>query len=276
MKLGIIGNGFVGNAIYEGLMQDYRVIVYDKDQSRSNNTIEEINETNIIFLCVPTPMNQDGAFDLSILEEAILNLEQNKILIIKSTITPEAAQQLIELFPNQSFVFNPEFLTERTAIEDFKNLTRIVLGGDLEKVNEVQEIYKKVFPNVTYIKTDYKTACFIKYFCNCFFAVKVSIMNEFKQIADQEGADWDVALEGLLASDWVNPMHTQVPGPDGDFGFGGKCFPKDLNAFIEYSNSLGIEPSMLKASWNKNIEVRKNKNWLQIKGAVSNTNRSKK
>lgn len=276
MKIGIVGNGFVGNAIYEGLKQDYRVIVYDKDQSRSDNTMEEINETNIIFLCVPTPMTQDGAFDLSILKEAVLNLEQNKILIIKSTVTPEAAQQMIELFPNQSFVFNPEFLTERTAIEDFKNPTRIVLGGDLEKVNEVQEIYKKVFPNVTYIKTDYKTACFIKYFCNCFFAAKVSIMNEFKQIADQEGADWDIALEGLLTSGWVNPMHTQVPGPDGDLGFGGKCFPKDLNAFIEYSNLLGIEPLMLKASWNKNIEVRKNNNWLQIKGAVSNTNRSKK
>jgi UDPglucose 6-dehydrogenase len=162
-------------------------------------------------------------------------------------------------------------LTERTAVEDFKNPSRIVLGGDKEYVDTIEKLYRKVFPSrlIEIIKTDAKTACFIKYFCNCFFAAKVSLMNEFRQIADISGVDWDVALNGLLSSGWVNPMHTMVPGPDGDFGFGGKCFPKDINAMIKFIESNNVEPVMLKAAWNKNAEIRKNLNWLLIDGAVS-------
>ena len=94
-------------------------------------------------------------------------------------------------------------------------------------------------------------------------------MNEFRQVSDAAGIDWNTALNGLLTSGWVNPMHTLVPGPDGDYGFGGKCFPKDINAFMSYCRNLGIDPKMLQAAWNKNLEVRKNSNWLQIDGAVS-------
>lgn len=267
-KIGLIGNGFVGNAINEGMKDFYDIEIYDIDSSKCHNTLNEVSKNNIIFICVPTPIDQDGKFVLDFLETAIEKLSNNKILIIKSTITPAAADKLVNMFPNQNLVFNPEFLTERTAVEDFKNQKRIVLGGAKSPTNKVEKMYKKVFPEVKVIKTDYKTACFIKYFCNCFFAAKVSLMNEFYQIAEAEGANWDVALEGLLSSEWVNPMHTQVPGPDGDYGFGGKCFPKDINAFIDYAENLDIDALGLKAAWNKNLEIRKNKNWLQIDGAV--------
>ena len=267
-KIGLIGNGFVGNAINEGMKDFYDIEIYDIDSSKCQNTLNEVSKNNIIFICVPTPIDQDGKFVLDFLETAIEKLSNNKILIIKSTITPAAADKLVNMFPNQNLVFNPEFLTERTAVEDFKNQKRIVLGGAKSPTNKVEKMYKKVFPEVKVIKTDYKTACFIKYFCNCFFAAKVSLMNEFYQIAEAEGANWDVALEGLLSSEWVNPMHTQVPGPDGDYGFGGKCFPKDINAFIDYAENLDIDALGLKAAWNKNLEIRKNKNWLQIDGAV--------
>ena len=106
-------------------------------------------------------------------------------------------------------------------------------------------------------------------FSNCFFAAKVSLMNEFRQVSDAAGIDWNTALTGLITSGWVNPMHTLVPGPDGDYGFGGKCFPKDINAFMSYCRELGVDPKMLKAAWNKNLEVRKNSDWLHIDGAVS-------
>tara|TARA_Y100000592_G_scaffold99828_1_gene177384 strand:+ start:6750 stop:7571 length:822 start_codon:yes stop_codon:yes gene_type:complete len=266
--ISIIGNGFVGNAIYQGLRNHYSITVYDIDETKSLNTFKESIKNEIIFICVPTPTNKNGEFILDYVENVVKKIPEGKILIIKSTITPAAANKLVNMFPNQNLVFNPEFLTERTAVEDFKNQKRIVLGGARSPMNKVEKMYKKVFPEAKVIKTDYKTACFIKYFCNCFFAAKVSLMNEFYQIAEAEGANWNVALDGLLSSEWVNPMHTQVPGPDGDYGFGGKCFPKDINAFIDYAENLDIDALGLKAAWNKNLEIRKNKNWLQIDGAV--------
>lgn len=268
-RVGIIGNGFVGSAIYHGLRDKYSVLVYDIDHERSTNTFEEIDSQNLLFICVPTPMDREGNFDLSIVKKVIKNLQSSKILVIKSTVTPDAATELIDDFPQHKFVFNPEFLTQRTAIEDFKNPTRIVLGGEKEVTEIVKKMYSKVFPNVKYIETDYKTACFIKYFCNCFYAIKVSAMNEFQQIAAATGVSWDAALDGLLMSGWVNPMHTKVPGPDGEYGFGGKCFPKDINSFISFCEKNEVDSTMLGAAWDKNLLVRKNKDWLSIEGAVN-------
>lgn len=271
-KIGIIGNGFVGNAIYQGMKDHFKILVYDKDPKKRLSSFALVSQLKMIFICVPTPMTEEGAFDLSIVKETVNMLPSKKTLIIKSTITPQAAEILIDKFPNQNFVFNPEFLTERTAVHDFQNPSRIVIGGnDQNSVQTVEEMYRAVFPCrlIEIIKTDAKTACFIKYFSNCFFAAKVSIMNEFRQVADAAGIDWNTAKNGLLTSGWVNPMHTLVPGPDGDYGFGGKCFPKDINAFMSYCRNLGIDPKMLQAAWNKNLEVRKNSNWLQIDGAVS-------
>jgi len=277
-SISIIGNGFVGNAIYEGLKKHFDILIYDNDPDRCTHTMEQVNKTDFIFLCVPTPMTEEGEFDLSIIKSAVLTLEDKKVIIIKSTITPRAATELIENFPNQNFVFNPEFLTERTAVYDFQHPSRIILGGDKLAVDKVELLYRLVFPSrlIEIIKTDYKTACYIKYFCNCFYASKVALMNEFRQVAVEEGVEWNTAIRGLMSSGWVNPMHTAVPGPDGDLGFGGKCFPKDINAFIKYAETLGIDSLMLKAAWNKNLEVRKNKNWLHIDGAVSKDNRRKK
>ena len=274
-SFGIIGNGFVGNAIFQGMKNAYEIIVYDVCKEKSPDTFKDVNQQDVVFVCVPTPMHLDGMIDISILKHSISDLSGGKILIIKSTITPIAAQEIVEEYDQHRFVFNPEFLTERTAVEDFKNPSRIVLGGDASATNKVQQMYKKIFPNTKYIKTDYKTACYIKYFCNCFYASKISLMNEFKQIADASGANWEIALEGLLSSGWVNDMHTQVPGPDGQLGFGGKCFPKDINAFIKYSESLGIDPKVMKAAWEKNLEVRKDLDWYHIEGAVTK-NKEKK
>ena len=92
-------------------------------------------------------------------------------------------------------------------------------------------------------------------------------MNEFRQVADAAGIDWNTALNGLLTSGWVNPMHTLVPR--WRLWLRRKCFPKDINAFMSYCQEMGIDPKMLQAAWNKNLEVRKNSNWLHIDGAVS-------
>jgi len=269
MQLGIIGNGFVGNALYEGFKDHYEVFVYDNNPLRSLHSLADINALNIVFVCVPTPMTITGAIDLSILKDVLGTLQGVKTVVIKSTITPAGADEIVQMFPTQHLVFNPEFLTERTAVEDFKNPTRIVLGGPRASVLRVKEIYLPLFPQVNYIETDAKTACFIKYMANCFSAIKISAMNEFKQIAKSGNIDWEQTLEGFLASGWVNPMHTQVPGPDGSLGFGGKCFPKDINAIVTYAESVGVDPKVLWAAWEKNLEVRGEMDWLTIPGAVT-------
>ena len=271
-KVGIIGNGFVGNAIYQEFSKHFTVLCYDKDPSKKINTLREVCESEIIFVSVPTPMTEEGEFDVSILNSTITKIPAGKIVIIKSTITPSAAENLVANFPGQNLIFNPEFLTERTAVQDFQNPSRIVIGGNNKiSVEKVRNMYRKVFPSksLEIIETDAKTACFIKYFSNCFFAAKVSLMNEFRQIADKHSIPWDIALQGFLLSGWVNPMHTEVPGHDGNFGFGGKCFPKDINAFIKYAESMNVDPKILKAAWKKNLEIRKNLDWYDIEGAVT-------
>ena len=124
MRISIIGNGFVGNAIYQGMKKFCDVLVFDTDDSKSLNTLEECITSEINFICVPTPSFEDGSFDFSHLKSALSNIPSKNISIIKSTTTPEAAREILNLFPEHRIVFNPEFLTERTAVEDFKNQKR--------------------------------------------------------------------------------------------------------------------------------------------------------
>jgi UDPglucose 6-dehydrogenase len=156
---------------------------------------------------------------------------------------------------------------------DFNNPSRIILGGRQEALEPLQKLYRERFPHVTIINTDSESAEFTKYACNCFYAVKISILNEFKQLVENKNLDWNSIMSGMLSSGWINPMHTLVPGTDGNYGFGGKCFPKDLNAFINYFEDCGMEPLVMKASWRKNLQVRKNKDWMRIDGAYSNKNK---
>jgi UDPglucose 6-dehydrogenase len=173
------------------------------------------------------------------------------------------------MFPEISFVFNPEFLTERRARLDFINSARIVLGGSKINTGKVEKLYRARFPYVKIIKTDFETAELIKYMANCFFATKISFMNEMKQISEKLGTNWEDAINGFISDGRIGNSHIDVPGHDGELGFGGKCFPKDINAIIKKAEQLGIDPKVLKATWDKNLEVRKNLDWYQIEGAVT-------
>tara|TARA_R110002020_G_scaffold339183_3_gene554356 strand:+ start:9022 stop:9897 length:876 start_codon:yes stop_codon:yes gene_type:complete len=281
INVGIIGNGFVGSAVAQGLSLISNVRTHDKNKKLSSHSFEDVvTNSKFIFVCVPTPSNylDNGGIDLTILDQVITQINtiiinkklDNKLIVLKSTIIPGTTENYCKLFPRLKFVFNPEFLSEKTAIFDFNNPSRIVIGGSDECCENLKFLYKRRFPHVKIITTDSKSAEFTKYACNCFYAIKIAMFNELHQMADNENMDWNSIMNGVISSGWVNPMHTLVPGTDGDFGFGGKCFPKDLNAFIGYYQEQNIKPIMLKAAWDKNIEVRKNKNWLQIEGAFSN------
>jgi len=277
MKIGIIGNGFVGQAIVHGfILHTDDILVYDKDPKRSTHSMKElVKNSDIIFICVPTPMFESGECDLSIVESVVEELSQHndidqKTIVIKSTVVPGTSEKLANKYLNMNFVFNPEFLTERRARLDFINTSRIVLGSNkIHALETVEKLYRNRFPYVPIIKTDFGTAQLIKYMANCFFATKISFMNEMKQICDAINGDWNKAMEGLMTDYRIGNSHTDVPGHDGDLGFGGKCFPKDINAMIKKAEELGVEPTVMKGAWEKNKQVRKNLNWYDIPGAVS-------
>jgi len=277
VKIGIIGNGFVGSAIVHGFVLHTKdILIHDKNSQKSLHSLEElVLKTDLIFLCLPTPMHENGECNLQIIKSCLEEVRQtnincsNKIFVLKSTVVPGTTRDLSVLFPEFSFVFNPEFLTERRAKLDFINAPRVVLGGEEKDTKRIEELYRIRFPYVKIIKTCFETAELIKYMANCFFATKISFMNEMKQIAIKIGADWNDAMNGFVSDGRIGNSHLDVPGHDGQLGFGGKCFPKDINAIIKKSEQLGIDPKVLKAAWEKNLEVRKDLDWHRIEGAVS-------
>ena len=276
-NIGVVGNGFVGSAVQFGFSPstgcDYEVRVYDKDPSKSVDSIEEtVNESEFIFLSVPTPSNKDGSMNLDIVEQALqdisdVNKYQGNIVLLRSTVTPGTTRKLQDKYPNLRIVFNPEFLTEQNAKYDFINQARIIIGGDEVYSKQVGDLYRLRFgESQPIIETNWETAELIKYMSNCFFTTKISFMNEMYQIAEKCGVDWGVALDGFFRDGRVGHSHMNVPGPDGKFGFGGSCFPKDIQALINFGESLGLNMNTLKGAWNTNLEVRPERDWEDLKG----------
>jgi UDPglucose 6-dehydrogenase len=283
-NIGIIGNGFVGSAIASGFSLHAHVRIYDADSRRSTHTFEEVvNESEFIFVSVPTPMNigNGGEIDLSILDQVLekienINKRNDNIIIIKSTAIPGTTLKYIKKHTGLNFVFNPEFLTERTARLDFINTSRIVIGSENpELAKRVRGLYRDRFQATQIVETDTQSAEFIKYMCNCFFSVKVSFMNEMYQMCKLKDFDWSSIMTGFLSDGRIGNSHTDVPGHDGSLGYGGKCFPKDINGFIGYFNNNNVKPTVMEASWTKNLEVRQNHDWFDIEGATSNTKKEK-
>ena len=274
-NIGIIGNGFVGSAVAHGFSLCADLRIYDKNEKLSTHSFDDVvKNSEFIVVAVPTPSNaKTGIIDLSIMdavmEDISVLIDNKSIVIIKSTAIPGTTDRYTKKYPQMNIVFNPEFLSERTARMDFMNPARIVIGGRPEPRSRVEKLYRNRFPHTNFITTDAKTAEFIKYMCNCFYAVKISAFNEFHQLAQKLDICWPASMNGILGSGWVNPMHTQVPGTDGDFGFGGKCFPKDMSAFIRCFEENDINPLLMKAALEKNMEVRQNLNWLHIEGAIT-------
>ena len=283
-KIGIVGRGFVGSAVEFGFSPQTGcdvddLYIYDKDKSRSLHSLEDlVLYSDFIFLSVPTPSNEDGSINLSYVEDALQRISEitaeieqeispvptdlDNIVLIRSTVTPGTTKSLQQKYQNLRLVFNPEFLTERSANFDFINQTRYILGGDEEYTNKVADLYRWRFgDSIPVIETNYQTAELIKYMNNCFFATKVSFLNEMKQVSDRCGADWDRAVEGFIRDGRIGHSHMKVPGPDGKFGFGGKCFPKDVSAMIDFGNKLGLDMHTLNGVWDTNCEVRPEKDW---------------
>ena len=275
-SIGIIGQGFVGTAVREGLNSFYQCRTYDIDQTRCNSThLEVINNSDIIFLCVPTPMKKTGECDTRILQGVIESIEskvrddRSPILVIKSTVVPGTTEKMSKL-TRLDVCFSPEFLTEANSINDFKNQSRIILGGPRPSTGIVKQMFRKAFPTIPIVKTGTKTAEMVKYFTNCFLAAKVTFANEIYEICLKNNIDFDKVTEYALYDERIGSTHLMVPGPDGDRGYGGHCFPKDLAAMIDYSKKSSYYPNFLLAIEESNSIFRTNRDWEKMKGrAVS-------
>jgi len=268
-KLGIIGQGFVGNAIYQKFKNYYEVLTYDLDKSKCNSTFDEVDrKCKTIFVCLPTPMNKDGSCNVSIVEKVLseLNNKRQHDIVIKSTIPPGTTKKWNSEYNNLSIVFNPEFLTEANAVKDFENQNRIILGGPRPTTTKIKRIYTKVFSDIHIIKTGSTHAEMVKYVTNTFLATKVSFANEIYQITKELNLDYDKVIEYAMFDERLGKSHWSVPGPDGDFGYGGHCFPKDLGALISVARELNINPKILESVRDKNDEIRTDRNWESMKG----------
>ena len=277
MKTGIVGQGYVGTAIKVGFEPHYTVETYDKyDGFKSTvQLFDMVAECEVIFVCVPTPMNKDGSCHTDIVESVVKEIDKwtdsywkdiKPTIVIKSTVSPGTTDRLHRKYKNVNVIFNPEFLTEASFIQDFQNQNRIILGGTRNGTNKVRQLYSKIFPNTTIVKTGAKHAEMVKYFTNCFLATKVSFANEMKQICDGLDIDYDKVVEYATYDERLGKSHWAVPGPDGDYGFGGHCLPKDLNALVAFAQNIELEPILLETVGWVNDKVRKNRNWEKMKG----------
>ncbi len=273
-RIGIIGQGYVGTAIKLGFEKDFNVNTFDKyfDKKSTHNSIQElVDSSDIIFLCLPTPMKKDGACYLGILEDVLseinlLNFTSNKIIIIKSTIPPGTTDIFLSKYQNLNIIYNPEFLREANFIEDFKNQKFIILGGNENVINVVEEIYSIVFKEIKIVRTQPKISEMTKNMINTFLATKVSFANEIKQLCDKIGVNYDDVIKMAKNDERIGVSHWEVPGPDSKLGFGGSCFPKDINSLSKFFKDLNVDCDVIDAAIKTNEKVRPEKDWEQLEG----------
>lgn len=289
--IGIIGQGFVGSAVREGMKHAFIIHTYDKAKgyvvysgdvqhddglpiSEQQSISGMLENCMNVFVCVPTPMNPDGSCNTSIVEHVIKQLDDSAALverkhvvaIIKSTVPPGTTQRLNDQCKNIRIVFNPEFLTERNYLDDFKNQDRIIIGGPHEATSRVKLMYEMAYPNVPVTKTSSTIAEMVKYMTNCFLATKVGFANEMANLCSKLEIDYDKVVEYATKDKRLGMSHWSVPGPDGKAGFGGSCFPKDLNAILSLARSLGVDLNTMDGAWKTNLAVRPERDWEHLKG----------
>lgn len=260
MKIGIIGYGFVGKAMENGIKDNVDIFLVDPIL---NTKISDLKDflPEIIFICVPTPMNEDGSQDLSIINLVLKEIKENSInskIVIKSTVLPDSIIEIEKLIPD--VIYNPEFLREKHAFEDFIGSEIIIFGGQKDSANEIANFYKKHTNciNSDYQFTDLITASMVKYSINTFLSTKViffnQIFNIFKSLSNEK--NWEQFVKIISKDKRIGSSHLSVPGHDGRYGFGGACLPKDSSALINYASSIDESLTLLEKSVEINNSIR--------------------
>lgn len=269
--LGIVGFGIVGQAVEYGFKNEL-IFIYDK--FKPFLPLEQVcKKAEFIFICVPTPIKEDhSSIDLSIVQENVNQIAKliqgtDKIIVIKSTVIPGTTRKLSQKYPGVSICFNPEFLTEANFLEDFVNADRTIVGADNDLVSRrLVALYKKHFPKMPVFQTDPTTAEMVKYMANCYLSTKVTFANEMYDICQRLGLSYPEVKKLMVADHRIYDSHLDVTT---ERGFGGKCLPKDLLALRALAKNLGSDTQLLDTVWEKNLKIRKLRDWEEIPFAVS-------
>jgi len=265
LNLGIVGNGFVGSAVANGFDQNVKKFIVDPKFNR--NTISDliVFDPKLVFVCVPTPP-QKSHYDVDVqyVDDVLKDLNSYNykgVVVVKSTITPDHLTRFKKTY-KLSIVYNPEFLTEANSFEDFLNPSMQILGGKWKDCEAVEKAYVKhsSVKTVPTFKTDLITASLIKYTINSWLATKVTFFNELNTLFESSGTKvpWETFTEMISQDKRIGDTHMKVPGPDGEKGFGGHCFPKDTKALLYYAKLKKAELSILKKAIDKNDKIRNN------------------
>lgn len=261
-NIGIIGLGFVGGSMLQSFREkNVKVIGYDK--FKESDTFKSCLGTDFVFLCLPTLFdNNSNEYDKSIIYEVCKDLENNDykgLVVIKSTVEPLTTLNLQTKFSKLNFLHNPEFLTAVTAYEDFHNQKHIVLGNcnaSNEQLDKINNFYKEFYPNAEISNCSSTESESMKIFCNTFYSVKIQYFNELFFLCQKNKCDYDNIVSLMLKNNWINPMHTKVPGPDGKFSYGGYCFPKDTNALLQHMKNQKVPCELLQSCINERDSMR--------------------
>lgn len=267
MKIGIVGIGVVGTAIMNSLIdKEYElnknIFIYDKYKNIGD--IESILKTNIVFLVLPTPYDNDNkSYNLNPIIETmdfLFKMNYGGLIVIKSTMEPGTTEQLYNKY-GLDIIHNPEFLTARTAKHDFNNQTHIVLGTlkmcNQDKLNSLIEFYNKHYPQAEISICQSTESESMKLFLNNFYAVKVQFFTELYLLCQKMDIEYNTVKELMLKNGWINPQHTTIPGPDGQTSYGGMCFPKDTNVLLQFMKKHNTPHSVLESTVDERNLLRK-------------------
>lgn len=265
MNIGVVGKGFVGTALVENFKEFFPVEVYDIDETKKTKSLEDlVNWAEIIFVSVPTPMNEDASCNTSIVEDVvrqIASFDKTKKVVIKSTVPPGTTKRLAEE-TGMNIGFNPEFLTEANFIIDFKYQSLIVLGTEDPTMRDTlatlyatfNSYVKNVDCNII-LATSTEAELF-KYLANTFLSIKVIYANEIKLLCDKIGANYNTISSIAALDKRLGSTHWKVPGPDGKLGYGGSCFPKDTNALAHFAEANDVPLWLLNEAIYINSQIR--------------------
>lgn len=262
--IGIIGLGTVGSAIYKSFTKNsLDVICYDK--YKESQSFEEVLRTEILFLCLPTLYNHDEkTYDMACFHEIchkLQNATYGGLVVIKSTVTPGTTRLLNEVY-ELNIIHNPEFLNASSAEMDFHEQDHIVIGKlhPDQNIDLLMGIYTQFYPDANVSICSTKESESMKMMINSFYAIKVQVFTEFYLYCKKEGIDFDSIKLMMLKNGFINPMHTNVPGIDGQVSYGGACLPKDSQTFLEYLINTNSPHAVLQGCVEERNEMRQD--WI--------------
>tara|TARA_R100000008_G_scaffold86740_1_gene81263 strand:- start:909 stop:1730 length:822 start_codon:yes stop_codon:yes gene_type:complete len=269
-NVGIIGFGFVGKAVNQlnAVCETNIYDLYNNDYSTLEHKRKAYN-SDIVFINVPTDL-KDGRLDISILEDCIQecishNLQLDSTIVIKSTVPVGTSRELSQYLNLTNIVFNPEFLSQRTAMQDFINEKELYLAGPKAHTSKVKRLYEEFFDyhenyDVEILETEnWEEIELLKLARNTYYGLKVSYCNYLYNLCETIGIKYSSFRENFARGEWVEEQHTFVPGPDSKFGYGGKCLPKDSTELLNYCKKQDIMFVMLEESINFNALQRSKK-----------------